>query len=210
MTADTINTVIEHVFTAATYTSVIANLIANSPFNISQFDDLQQDLIYYLLEQPEKTLKLFNKGELRYFWIAICRRQIQSTKSKLYGRYILRQKDEFEIFEETDQLNEQEEIDTHHNQAYCPDLEGEIDTADRVQHLNNIIDQHIDTSADCKRNLSIYRLYYFEDLTIKQISQRLKIPESSVFEYLKAAREFMRTQIDFALFTGYGNNNATT
>lgn len=200
LTASTINEVITAIFTAQTYNNIIKRIQHNSPFKNINFDDLKQDLFLYLLDDPGRTVEIYNKGQLRYWFTSICQRQLQSTKSKIFGRYLNKQQKQCELFEDTDAMNEDGKIDTSvFVQEY--DLEGKIDSQDKFNYLLDLINNNINSSKQLKRNLTIYKMYYLDDLTIAQISKSTGIGQSLVFKYLKAAREWMTKNVDKSLFT---------
>jgi hypothetical protein len=198
-TASTVCEVVNAVFTASTYISIFNAVFAKSNFKEQDKEDTKQDLFLYLFDQPDKVVDLYNKGQLRFFFASICKRQLHSNKSKLFGRYISRQQGECQLFEDNEEVSNEEMNETSHTSHFI-DLDQLIDNRDRFNYVIGKINQHINTSKQLKRNLTIYLLYYVDDLTIKQISEKTTISQSLVYKYLKQAREWVTKNIDPNLF----------
>lgn len=185
-TAATVNDVIKFIFTAETYNNIIKNIMGNSPFKHQPFDDIKQDLMMYILDTPT-TVEMYNKGQLRFWFSRITRMQLKSQKSKMYGRYLNKQKDQVEL------------LDT--DKTIDDDINNQLDKQTKFNYIIELIHQNINNTKQLKRNLTIYLMYYVDDLTIKQISEITTISQSLVFKYLTQARNWVQENVDKSLFT---------
>lgn len=200
LTASTVNQVINAIFTASTYNEIIRNLIRNSRFTYDHFNDLKNDLFMYLLEEPEKTVEIYNRGQMRFFFTSIAKRQICSDKSKLFGRYILTQQRHLELLEEIDTVDEEGKTTTHIPSIEY-DIDNIIDRKDAFNYCMKIIHDGMLSSKKLKRNLTIYIMFHIEDLSIAAIVEKTGINETNTYKYLRAARKWVDKNIDHSLFT---------
>ena len=191
-TADTIADVVAHVMTAATFTVAVKNIMWNSPFNSSHIDDVKQDLTIYLIENEEKTIEAAKKGELFYYFLGIAKRQLQSKKSKLFGRYVNhRNEAQQEAFDEClhdfDSEEQPDWVEKEHIN-FC------------VDEMMKLINRFINTNQDLKRNLELLKMNFFEGFTYRQINERTGIPLSRIHQYISEAKQWLRNNTRFDLF----------
>lgn len=190
--ASTISEVIQHVYTAATFTSVVSNLIFNSPFNKHQIDDIKQDLIIYLIAQESKVIKLFNRGQLIWFYIAIAKKQIHSDKSKCFGRYVNHRQEK----------NQEQFIDEMHESEY----DQEFDFIDKehlsagIEEMLQHINQHINCNQEVKVQLELIKLHYLHGMTYRQISKQHDICISRISQHIQKGRTFLKNKMKIDLF----------
>ena len=191
-TADTITDCIQYVMSAATIQQSLRNLIWNSPFNSGHLDDLKQDLAIYLMDKEEKTLQAAANGQLLFYFIAIAKRQIHSTKSKLWGRYINHQ--------DTSQFDEFDESNESNIDNFEPDFIEQEHLGNYINDMLGLMNQNINTSGDLKRNLELLKMHYFNKMTYRQIQAKTNIPISNISKYINEARQWFRNNINGDLF----------
>jgi DNA-directed RNA polymerase specialized sigma24 family protein len=178
--ATTVNNIIEHVFTSSTYTQIITKMMYNSALDYSLLGDVKQEIILQLAECKTDLVNVYNKGDFKWFFIRICSNQIKSDKSYLFYKYIKKEK----ITDEYQDCN---------SEAYEMNLEYKIDLMNKYNKINNELIKQMRLSRDNKRNITLYKMYVEDDLSMGEISKKTGIPKTSVHKYISEARGLIET-----------------
>ncbi len=73
-------------------------------FNRQDRDDLKQMVFLSMLENPQKTIKIYKKGEINNFIVKCCYLQTASKTSTFYRRYKRELKKDFNIYYNIDNV----------------------------------------------------------------------------------------------------------
>ena len=178
--ATTVNNIIEHVFTSSTYTQIMTKMMYNSALDYAMLGDVKQEIILQLAECKTDLVNLYNRGDFKWFFIRICSNQIKSDKSYLYYKYIKKEKI-------TDEFNDA------NSEIYDMNLEYYIDLKNQYNKVNNELVKQMRASKDNKRNITLYKMYVEDDLSMGEISRKTGIPKTSVHKYITEARSLIET-----------------
>lgn len=193
MSAKTNSDVVQFCYNDSFYDKIIKNMLYKSTIELHMFNDVKQDLYYFVL-MGTNVVDIFNRGEFKYWFIQMCNNQLRSTRSKIYFKY-----------KKKSLLNDEFDGDFH-GSSYEIDFDTKIDNADKYGYILGQVNKHINVNITTKRNLEIWKMYYIDDMTMAEISKNTSIPTTSVYNYIEAARKFVETIIDKNLFIDRDDN----
>lgn len=193
ISAATVNNVVEHVYTSSTYNQIVKNILFNSVIPFDLFDEVMQELVIQLYDCNNVNLvELYNNGSFKWFFVRLANTQLKSTKSHIYYKYIKYNSEDI-----NDQYDE-----FLHSSMSSPRYDEELDVKDKYNKLIKFLAASEKKSGKLKLSISIYRMYYFQQLTIKEITNTInndrkhKTCESNIHKYLTFARNYVKENFE--------------
>jgi DNA-directed RNA polymerase specialized sigma24 family protein len=147
--------------------------------------EFEQEIWLYLLENPDKTLEVYNAKYFKYYFISIVKRQVISNSSNWHVNF---RKPNMDI---TDTILEQGEeynpLETEEQQIKLLDKETKLQLVeDALNHFQQR-DKEFKVSAD------FFRCHYYEGMSIRQISKKFfNTPPTTVFENIHKASTLIK------------------
>lgn len=142
-------------------------------------DEIQSELIAILAEMDaEKLIQLHSNNELRYYSIAIIRNMVLNKKSPFNKMFNDNHNfdEEFDIADDIDEPS----VDFDDDGADCL-------IADIYKFLNNRASEVSGAWYD----EGLFKIYFGEDLTLREVSERTGIPLSSVYHNIKSTMKLI-------------------
>lgn len=149
-------------------------------------DIMNEIAIYLMNKNTRKIIEIYKRGELKYYVIAMIRNMSLSKTSQFQRKYnrdqIYLAKDNVEYNYKvinTDTDKEKEEIILTNKEHYFKQAKQLIEA----------------TFSDHKKKfiyISIFNLYFSDNLSIRKIARKAKLSPNSVFNYLKEIKQIIR------------------
>lgn len=176
LSAGTINDIFLHMEKDVTYKLMFQKFIWDKEMR----DDFIQEINLILLQYDEtKLLEIYNQGSFKFFLSRIISNQIKSATSPWHTKY----RQNGVVFSSTE-LNEDYYVQ-----------EEEINNDEKLNLIAQIIDSKIHQKPQLIREFNLFRMYYHQQLTYKQIEKITKIPYVSVYNYIKKAEDIIKKEI---------------
>lgn len=131
-------------------------------------EEIFSEYILKVCEEPtEKMLKLFNTGCFNYYSARIIKNMVINKYSKVNKNII-----NFKYDELSDYKN--------YNQDDC-DEPSSIEVDELIQNIHNFLDKYEKENKGGWYDVTLFKMYYFEDNTYREMEKLTKIPSSSLF-----------------------------
>ncbi len=173
---------------------VYCNMFKKFLTNKNEREEFTHFIIHTLSYKDEdKLVWLYNNNQFNYYLSKIIYNQIKSKTSPWHQKF--RIKESFNLVEEIPAIQNTYTDSESHKQDM------------KVDFVKNIVNKHINKSKDLRRNLEVFKLYYFDNLSLRNISEKLtygkkkgqKMSHSAARKYLKASYIFIMEQIELEL-----------
>jgi len=189
ITASTRNQAIGHLATGCTWIMPMCLGVTKKKYIA---EELYQEIFLNLCEMEEdKMLSIFNGSNgkrIYYYLIGFARNQIYSKTSKFYRQY-----------KRADDTNEITEV-KHPQFIYNPVKEEQFSIIEEF-----LIKQNINSSFKLKNgnsySVELFELYYGENLSYGEISEKTGIPKSSVYDTIRQLQteliNYVKSEYDY-------------
>lgn len=186
----------------------VYNLILNDKFyedilkkfltNKNQRNEFRQELWIYICEMPEKKiLDAWNRRYFKYLYVAIVKNQVASKSSRWHLKFRSPQIDGKRI-EFVEDYENSEDIFSFEESA-----ETEIIKKEKLEEFEKkllIISDTINkirfTNPKFFVKSELFKMYYYEEQSYRDIAKKTKIPLVTVFAYVKEAEQTIKDYID--------------
>jgi len=158
---------------------------------VDERNEFRQVLWVMLCEmKPSKIEELWRENKFLYYYCSIVKTQITSGKSKWYRKYRSFGKNA-DIY----QPNKDKRLD---DAELKDDLEyKKFITETKLTMINNAINYHLARDPHLIVDFDLFKMKYEKELTMREISDNLNIPLTSVFKYIRNAEELIKSHITF-------------
>jgi hypothetical protein len=197
ISANTIDDVVKIIYHDSEYNKIIRNLIYKSAFKNEHFDDIWQELILIMYNSPS-IINAYNQGEFKYWFIFVAEKNICSSKSPLYYKFLKKESITDKLDFNTDSINSNAE----------DDILSKIDNEYIYNIIYKIAAKDILISKNDKRNFEIFKLFFIEKYKLREIYEHYnkQIPMTNIHNYIKAVKNKIKNGIDDDLFNEYREN----
>ena len=152
---------------------VIYKMIPNS----RDAEDMYQDLFIILAGKDSvKMNKIYDNDELGAYVYIILRNNLESVNSRYY--YTYRKPLGFEY----DENKDSREITENNNELLLQEIES--DWSNLRQSINDEVSKDSDTDCKALMYKGLFDLFYSQDMTYREISAKIGIPTTTVFNYV--------------------------
>lgn len=184
VSADTINKIIELIESNNEYKQIFKKFIPN---NKDRRNEFKQYIYLTLLESKNKQelVDLWNvdKNKFRFYFCRVVTNNIISSTSPWYLKF--RDKDNtIELDTNTIDL----EDDSN-------DVEIKMWNEYKLDLINTIINLYININSTNFRNFTLFKMYYYEKMNYKEISNKTNIPVTNVFNYITKAKNIIKEKL---------------
>jgi RNA polymerase sigma factor (sigma-70 family) len=152
-------------------------------------DEFSQEAYLYILERPEHMIDIFNKRYFKYWFLNMVKNQVMSNSSSWHLNFRKPQQQLMENPpEETEEYNYFQEED---------DKEEKEKKQLKLRIVEQAIAHFQKLDPKSKSSFDIFKLYYYEHLSIREISKRFfDTPSSTIWEHLKEAEVLIKHYIN--------------
>jgi hypothetical protein len=158
---------------------------------IDERNEFRQVLWVMLCEmKPERIEELWLENKFLYYYCSIVKTQLTSGKSKWYKKYRSFGKNA-DIYSQTkdkrlDDVIEQIDID-YDNYVLT----------NKLNLVEIAIQHHLQRDPHLRVDFDLFKMKYNDELTMREISDKLNIPLTSVFKYVRNAEILIKSQINY-------------
>lgn len=180
------NDILEHIYNNKMLNDAIKNIVAPQ-----HYQDFRSHFYLQVAELDEnKLIQLYNKNELDYFCLKIITNQYKSKTStfhKLYKNGGMPGTHTIDVVDMDEWLKNNTIIDEKEIKGPDPVvIKKQILYFLEVQYDNIIANQY---------HKVLFMLYYFDDLTLKQIEETTKINKDAVSRSVRKTKAYLKTKI---------------
>lgn len=178
-TASTLNQLV----TFISKESYIDDIIKKYLSDYNQIMEFKQYIMLEVLQSPNsgKTLSIYNNGEFP-FWISkIITNNIKSYSSKWY-RYLHPDNNTVQ-YQDYFNIDVEQETDFSHIKEK------------QLKDIDNILKQLYIENPLLIKEITIFKLYYFDNINYTQIAEKTKIPYTSVNRYVKTILDILQKKL---------------
>jgi len=194
MTKTTKDDVIKHILNTRCYEDVLVKYLSS----VQERNEFRQELWLILLEiSEEKLIHYYDTKCLFYVYIGIINNQIKSKTSPWHKKFrsnklfsttdlnnvnnpyigvINNQSDISKIVFDADQYDEQ---DTFQDILDIKQLQ-----EDKLKYIEDKLEELLKNDPKLIKEITVFKLYFYEGLSYSQITKRINIKKTSVFLYV--------------------------
>lgn len=154
-------------------------------------NEFRQALWVMLCEiKPERLEELWREDKLLYYYCAIVKTQLTSSKSSWYKNYrsFGKNSEIYESDKDNRLIDNDISFDEEHNK---------YDLDNKLNIINKSINYHLERNPRLKLDFNLFSMKYNEEMTMREISEKLNIPLTSVFKYIRNAEELIKSYIKY-------------
>lgn len=206
ITASTNSQVYDHILKDKFYEDMLKKFVKNK----QDRQELKQYVWISICQMnEEKLIAIWNKRQFKYYYVNIVKNQVQSSDS--YYHRLYRKFKKMDIGEE-----KKHEKDIEARQAKFRETEDFVLFSDSEKNIEEqIIEQETKQENQIKLNLiekalikmvkdepllfvqaELFKLYYKQNMTYREIEEKTKIPRTSVFQYVNLAKFHIKQYIN--------------
>jgi hypothetical protein len=158
---------------------------------VDERNEFRQVLWVMLCEmKPSRVEELWRENKFLYYYCSIIKTQITSGKSKWYRKYRSFGKNSNEYNQYTDKrLDDSDSKDDLDYKKFI--------TETKLTMIYNAINYHLARDPHLIVDFDLFKMKYEQELTMREISDKLNIPLTSVFKYIRNAEELIKSHITF-------------
>lgn len=184
LTADTANKVYELASKDFIFEEVLRKYFPNKKIR----EEFTNEIWLYLLEHPDRTVQVWNQRYFKYYFIGMVKNQVLSNSSSWHLNFRKTQYQLPEIMPE--QSCDYDAFKKEENQI------DQMVKLKKIELINNAISHYLKINPHFKPSADIFILYYFEGLSIRQISESFfSTPPTTIWEHLKEAEVLVKFYI---------------
>lgn len=166
--------VINHLLTDKYYEDVLPYYISDK----TERDEFRQELWLILLSKPDKKLiKWYDDKILKYIYVGIINNQIKSGSSPWHIKHrnnkIGKFKGKYTEYEETKDIR----LDDNK-------VKEKIDDEIKIKYIEDKLTYLEGKDPYLKRDISIFKMHFYEKLSYRKITKRTNISTSAVYFYV--------------------------
>lgn len=170
--------VIDHMIKDPFYEQVLFKFFET---NKTYLDEFRQELWLILLQLDEnKLITLYNKNEIKYFYIGIIKNQLISNRSPFHRKFRMSTTIEFE---DDNTLLEEDDIDKI------------IIKEKKLKYIDERLEELIIKFPLMLKDISIFKMHFYDGLNYRQIVSKTNIPLTSVHNYITNVKHFLKRNI---------------
>ena len=180
ITAETLNRVVELLYGDKKYDDIIAKFLTD--YNDKQ--ELKHYAILSILEKDDKQkmIDCWNKGQMPFYFSMIIKNSIASKTSPWRKTYTNRKFIELDL-ENFDRENENEHEINQNMIEYKTEL---------VKTICGIL---VREDPYLIKEMNLFKMFFFDNKTIKQIELQTNIPASSIYKNIKKAQTLIKNKL---------------
>ena len=152
-------------------------------------DEFNQELILYIFEHPERIIEVWNSKSFKYYYIGLVKNQVLSNDSNWHNKFRKPQQQLIdELPEQTEEPDyfEEEEIQEQKEKKKI-----------KLRIIEQAIAHFLKLNPKSKSSFDIFKLYYYENLSIREISKRFfNTPPTTIFDHLKEAEVLIKWYVE--------------
>lgn len=166
-----IDDLVDHIYNEPFFKEYSKSLSHN---NITQ-EEIFQEYLLKVCENPEKMIKLYNDGSFKYYSVAIIRNLVYNKYSTI-NKYHTN--------------NTPEELESKCLKDTAADVCEYQEIEERTLKLFNDISSTVSKSH--WYDIEVYNMYFIQGMTYRGISKLTKIPHTSIFHTIKKMKNRIR------------------
>jgi hypothetical protein len=181
------NDILTHIFNNKLLNDAITNIVS-----AAHKDDFKGFFILQVAEIAEEKLQaLYAKNELDFYCLKIMTNQWKSTKSPYYKVYRnggapASQRIEFVDIEDYLRINQNKLVDEE-------DIH--IDAKKIKSNILELLDLQYDNIIANQYHKTLFFMYYFDDMTLKQIEAATKINKDAISRSVRRTKAYLKNKI---------------
>ena len=195
ITASTNSQVYDHILKDKFYEDMLRKFVKNK----QDRQELKQYVWISICQMnEEKLITIWNKRQFKYYYVNIVKNQVQSSDS--YYHRLYRKFKKMDIGQEKTDYQPQEFVN---DDQLDGNIEDEI-IAQEIKEENQLklrlIDKALIQMVKDEPLLfvqaELFKLYYKQHMTYREIEEKTKIPRTSVFQYVNLAKFHIKQYIN--------------